>query len=99
MEYWMDKEGEEPLFEKEMAGVVITPAEEDSSLVTPVPSNRSDRSPSLCSTWCRTPPRPRSNRTIDKEGYCARSGGSDLELVPPCRDGAGQAARTSHHLQ
>jgi hypothetical protein len=91
LEDWLDKEGEELLITEETAGAVLT--EEDSNLATLVPSNCSKSKLALH----MAPHMPASNCTLDEEGYCACSGGGDLELMHPHRDGAGQAAHTSHH--
>jgi hypothetical protein len=80
-EDWLDKEGEELLIAEEIAGTVLT--EEDSNLATPVPSNCSESKLALHMVLHVL----MSNCTLDKEGYCACSSSSDLELVHLCRDG------------
>jgi hypothetical protein len=86
----LDKEGEELLITEETASAMLT--EEDSNLATLVPSNCSKFKLALHMVLHT----PVSNCMLDKERYCAHSGSSDLELMHPCRDGAGQAAHIPH---
>jgi hypothetical protein len=99
-ENWLDQEGEKLLIAEETASAVLTKEEtastvltEEDSSPTPVPSScsKSKLTPHMA------PHAPVSNHTLDKERYCAYSGGSDLKLVHPCGDGAGQAAHIMHH--
>jgi hypothetical protein len=73
----------------ETAGAVLT---KDDSNLTPVPSSCSESKLALH----MAPHAPASNRTPDKEGYCACSGSGDSKLMHPHGDGAGQAARNMH---
>jgi hypothetical protein len=88
-EDWLDQEGEELLIAEETASAMLT--KEDSS-PTPVPSSRSKSklAPHMALHA------PVSNCMLDEERYCAYSGCSDLELVHPHGDGAGQAVHTTH---
>jgi hypothetical protein len=88
-EDWLDKEAEDLLIAGETASAMLT---EEHSNLTPIPSACS-KSKLMLHMALHT---PMSSCALDKEGYCASSGGGDSELVHPHRDGAGQAACTMH---